>query len=267
MPAFGPITRGLLIAWIVLWVTDFLLGLKTPEPFAYLVLEPAALLHGELRFLPGVLGYALLHSTGDVLHLLFNALLFAAFAPEIERIWPGMRFVRFLLLTTAIGAGVTLLLALLMPAAFAYPVVGGSGLVFAVLAASAAMYGDRRINLLFFSCRLIHFFVALLALDVLWLIGTLAGRDSGVAHQVHLVGALTGWTAVGGFWRRGWSTGTPLASFRSRLRSRREARQTRLRAQTERELDRILAKISSHGLPSLSASERRFLAKRARRKG
>ena len=59
------------------------------------------------------------------------------------------------------------------------------------------------------------------------------------------------------FVRIGWKLGRRL---------RQAERESQAAVEEERELDRILAKISSHGIGSLAPSERRFLEKRSRRK-
>lgn len=267
MPTLGPITRGLLIAWVVLWVASFLVALADPALLRPLVLDPAALLAGDLAAWPGALGYVLLHDPSRTLHLLFNALLFASFAPEVERLWPRRRFGLLLLVAALAGALVTVVFAALAPGGFAVPVIGGSGLVSAMIAATAAVYPDRRLNLILFSCRLMSFFLVLAGLDLLFLIGAFAGRPTMTAHQVHLAGFAVGWAWAGGFWRRGWSAGSLFGRWRARRDAQRADRAQRTRDGEEAELDRILAKISSHGLASLDAKERRFLEKRSRRKG
>lgn len=267
MQSLGKLTRGLLIVWGVLWVASFLIALADDGALAPLRLDPAALLAGRPAALPGVLGYVLLHDPRGVLHLLVNALLFHAFAPEIERLWPGRKFAIFLATAALAGAGCTLLLAALLPSAFAVPVIGGSGLVAAVIAAQAAVYPDRIVQLIVFQCRMRSFMLGLLLLDLLGLIASLAGRPSLVAYPVHLAGFASGWLWAGGFWRLGWD---PAASWRrlgARRRARRATREQRERAAEERELDRILAKIGSHGIGSLEESERAFLERRSRRKG
>lgn len=267
MPTLGPITRGLLIAWVVLWVASFLVALADPALLRPLVLDPVALLAGDPAAWPGVLGYVLLHDPTHTLHLLFNALVFAMFAPEIERLWPRRRFVLLLGAAALAGALATVLLAAFGPSGFRASVMGGSGLVAAMIAATAAIYPDRRLNLLFFSCRLMSLFLVLVGLDLLFLIGTFAGKAGTTAHHVHLAGTATGWLWAGGFWRRGWSGGALLGRWSARRSARRAARAQAARAEEERELDRILAKISSHGIGALDDSERRFLEKRSRRKG
>lgn len=261
----SPVTRAILATWVAIWLLSFLSALAGPGLAAWLALDAAALLDGRLLALPGVLTHAVAHDPYGVLHLLLNALAFFWLAPELELLWPGRRFLLFLAGAALAGAGVHLLLAAAFPASFAFVVLGGSGLVSAVLAAHAAIYPDRQLSLIFFRCRLIHFFLVLLALDVLWFIADLAGRHSGVAHEVHLAGTAVGWLHAGGFWRRGAPFGDRNRSPFARLRAWRDRRAARRAASDEAELDRILAKIGRHGMPALTAAERSFLERRSRR--
>ena len=70
MPSPSPIVRKLLILWIALWVLDFLLGLNDGMGLAaWLWLDPQAVFAGELRAIPGLLGYALVHAPRQILHV------------------------------------------------------------------------------------------------------------------------------------------------------------------------------------------------------
>jgi membrane associated rhomboid family serine protease len=264
MPTLGPVTRAILATWVAIWVLSFLTALAGPGLAAWLALDAVALFHGNLLAFPGILTHALAHDPYGILHLLFNALAFFWLAPELELLWPGRRFLIFLATAALAGAGLHLLLAALFPVAFAGIALGGSGLVSAVLAAHAAVYPDRQLSLIFFRCRLIHFFLVLLLLDLLWFIADLAGRHSGIAHEIHLAGSAVGWLYAGGCWRRG---GLPALATRgplARWGSWRAARAARRAAAEEAELDRILAKIGREGMPALTAAERAFLERRSR---
>lgn len=266
MPSLGPITRGILIAWAAVWIASFLVTLSAPAELAWAWLDPAAILAGRPGALPGALGYVLVHDPTRTLHLLLNALMFAFFAPEVERLWPGRRFLLFLLAAALAGAAAAVGLAALLPRAMSAPVIGGSGLVAATLAASAAVYPGRRVSLILFSCRLSSLVLVLVLLDALFLVGALAGRPSTTANQVHLAGYAAGWLWAGGAWRRGWSPAAWAEKFAARRALRRREKQERLRAAEDLELDRILAKIGSRGIGSLDDAERLFLEKRSRRK-
>ncbi len=263
MPPLPPVTRAVILTWVGLWVLAFLADLGGVDLAGGLALRPAALLAGDLGALPGVVTHALVHQ--GLLHLFFNVLLFAGFAPEVERLFGPRRFLRFLLGAALFGAAVALLLALLLGGVFRYPVLGGSGLVMAALAVQAVVYPFRLLSLFgLLTFRMRTFVLVLVGVDALFLLADLAGRPDGVANHVHLAGALWGWLAV-----------SPRAGrLRDRFRLPRaldwraglQRRRARKRAGEERELDRILGKISREGLQGLTPGERRFLERRSKRK-
>lgn len=262
MQATAPIVRRILIAWGVLWVLSFLTALGSgPGLAGWLQLDPTALLRGDFSGLAGILGYALVHDPYGILHVAVNAWMFHLFAPEVETLY-RRRFVRMLVVSALVGAAVTLLLAATPMPSFDASVVGGSGLVATMLAVNAAIYPDRRLNLLIVQPRLIVFFAVLVGLDLLGFIAQCAGRGGGVATQVHLAGAAVGWFWADGFARLGWPD--PLSRWRASRQEAARRREATRAADDEAELDRILAKISREGLPSLTAKERDFLEKRSR---
>lgn len=262
MIALTPIVRRLLILWAALWVVDFLLSLWTTGLSGWFWLDPAGLLRGELLRIPGVVGYTFLHAPRNIFHLLMNAWMFAIFAPEIERLFPGKRFLLFLLKAALAGAGFTLLLAWVMPQQFAVPVVGASGLVSAVLAASAAMYPGRILSLIIIQVRLLHFFLVLVVLDILWLIASMASQGDGTANAVHLSGALCGWIVVGGFQR----VDGPWTKMAHKQKQKADQKEQAKKASDEERMDQILAKISREGMPSLSNQEKQFLKRQSEKK-
>lgn len=262
MIALTPIVRRLLILWAAIWVVDFVLSLWSAGLSGWFCLDPAALLRGDLLKIPGLVGYTFLHQPRNIFHLLMNGWMFALFAPEIERLFPGKRFLLYLLKAALAGAGITLFLAWLMPHAFAIPVLGASGLVAAVLASSAAMYPHRMLSLILFQVRLLYFFLFLVVLDLLWLLASMANQGDGKANAVHLAGAFVGWMAVGGFQR----FAGPWAPFVAQRKAQKEQKSAASKAQEEERMDQILAKISREGMPGLSAKEKQFLQQQSRKK-
>jgi len=262
MIALTPIVRRLLILWTAIWVVDFLLTLWSEGLSGWFRLDPAGLLRGEWLRIPGIVGYTFLHAPRQLFHLLFVGWMFALFAPEIERLFPGRRFLFFLLRAALAGAGATLLLAWMMPQQFGVPVLGASGLVSSVLAASAAMYPGRILSLIVVQIRLLHFFLALVVMDLLWLIANMAGQGDGTANAVHLAGAFAGWVSVGGFQR----FPGPWSKVQAKHHESQQRKSKAKTAQDEQRMDQILAKISREGLPSLSNAEKRFLQEQSEKK-
>lgn len=259
MPSLTPLVRRLLLVWGVLWLLSFLAYLADVDAVRWLQLDPA-LLHGEWRSLPGVIGYAFVHNPTWVWHVALNALVLAWFGPEAEVLFPGRRFVRLFLIATLAGAAVHLLLSLAPLPWFQAPVVGGSGFVMAVIGVNAAVEPHRRVRLLVLECSMRSFFLGCMVLDALGFLASLAGKGGSVASDVHLAGAVSGWLYARGV--SGW-----LERLAERRRRRGASAERERQRAEEAELDRILGKISRGGLPSLSGDERRFLERRARRRG
>lgn len=255
-----PIVRIVLILWASFWVLDFLLSLGDRSLLEVFSLAPFAMQQGDFSSVIGILAYPLLHPTQALLPLLLSCWLFAVFGPEVERLLPGRRFLFLLLRTTLVGAGLTLLLAWGWPQSFGARVVTGAGWVGAMIAASAAMYPDRRISLIVIQVRLLPLFLVLCGLDLLGFLAQWAGKDPYGGSAIHLSGALVGWMSVGGFQR----FRMPWSGLQERQAARKAAaRKEQDQAQDER-LDAILAKISREGMQSLSNAEKRFLLRRSK---
>ena len=129
------------------------------------------------------------------------------------------------------------------------PVLGFSGVVYAIIVAFAAIAPKARVLMLVIPMPawvLAALFVGLNTLQFIQM-----GNQSLTAYDVHLVGAAIGLIAIrGGFLIR------PLLQ---RWKQHKAQKQSTQIAFDQGELDRLLAKVSAQGLPSLSKSERAFL--------
>ncbi len=266
MPSLTPTVRNILILWVGLWLISYVAWIGEVPLTEYLSFNPAALARFEFRGFLGLVTYGFVHERG-FLHLLFNAWMFALFAPEAERLLGLIRFRKMLLLALFFGAMVHFLLGFFwLP--FASIVLGGSGMVMAVLALNAAATPRLTLRLLVIDVPLHLLFLVLVGMDALQFIATLAGKQISVAADVHLVGAAIGYftwkfsgaTSFGRSHKKGlWDSLAQYLSFWARQARPRDS------AKDEAELDRILDKIHEHGMPSLSAKERRFLQRRSKR--
>ncbi len=222
-----------------------------------------------------LISYQFAHSFTDPWHVLMNMLMLYFFGTMAELKLGYRGTWKVYLLSGFAGALVHLLLAALQGRADV-PLVGASG----------ACYG----LLLYAACLAPHSPVILLIVRVpLWLLAALlvglgiyatfidfaTGYGSGVAHGAHLGGAAMGWLA----YKRNWFCDYvpyeyqpgPLARLRKFWHDHRAAARTRAAAESELQLDEILAKVKQSGLSSLTAAERRFLERtsqdRAGRRG
>ena len=258
------LVHRLVLLWVGVWLFESLAGLASTRGSGLFRLDALGLFAGDLLAFPGIVLYALGHSSfPELWHLFFNGWLMWIFGPEVEALYRGRRLVRLFVVSLALAALLHLALAALAGGIFQLPVLGCSGLVMTVIAVQAAVYPDRSISLLLFRCRLRSLFLVLVVLDAMGLLYALSGRNAPtLAYDIHLVGAAVGW-----FWAGGHQK-TPAFVARWLLRRQKTKLRSSLEqdARDEAELDRILAKIGASGLGSLNAEERLFLERRSGRK-
>lgn len=196
--------------------------------------------------------YMFLHDTEGLWHLLFNALVIGSFGRELERV---MGRNRFLLYYGTAGVAGGLVHVLFSPAG----VIGASAAVFALLAAAALYWPERRVLLLFFIPVKMKVLVFILAgMEVLFTF-----LPSGVSHYAHLGGLGAGLVLLG-FFRRTALRGKISEYNRERQRRNKEMLLAQ-RSADGRRIDLLLDKISATGLASLRRRERRFLDRASRR--
>lgn len=226
-----------------------------------------------------LIGFQFLHV--GLLHLLFNMVALYFFGPIVERHLGRKRYLAFYLLCGICGALLYLLLNLtgyvvtlytnqpiaipgLLFNSWATPLMGASAGVFGVLIAGAYLVPNATVLFFFvLPMRLATFAYALLALSVINLI---MGNPNAGGEAGHLGGALAGFYLIrrphrlhGFFDFLGWADPT------SHHYRRRGDRGSRPATAGREQIDRILAKISSSGLHSLTEKEKRILREASER--
>jgi len=218
------------------------------------------------------IGFQFLH--GTFTHLLFNMIALYFFGSIVEKYLGGKRYLAFYLLCGICGALLYLVLNLggvvaslmahrtvavpgLLSNSMAMPLVGASAGVFGVLMAGAFLVPNAVVLVFFILpmrlATLAYAFVALALVSVIF-----SGQNAG-GHAGHLGGAIAGFYFIrhphklhGFFDFLGWVDPT---SHHYRGRRSKVTRPGRPR----KEVDRILDKISSSGLHSLTDKEKRVL--------
>jgi membrane associated rhomboid family serine protease len=136
---------------------------------------------------------------GGMGHLFFNALALFQFGPAIEQAWGSRRFAIYFL-ASVVGSGVLQLIVAMLRPQDAYPVIGASGGIYAVLLAYGMLFPHHRMMLLLppipMSAR-----TMVIVFGALSLLFGLTGTVGGIAHFVHLGGLLVGWLLIR-FWLR-----------------------------------------------------------------
>lgn len=195
--------------------------------------------------------YLLVH--GSVGHVFLNMLALFFMGPETERVIGTRHFVALYLVSGMLG-GLGWLLLSDTPWAVC---VGASGAIFGVIAAYAALFPSRPITLLVFYVIPVTMkawvLAAVLAMtELMFLLGSAGG---GIAYAAHLAGGVAGYVYTLVMFR-----GRRVGRFLRRPRWDEEAK-----ARQARELDRVLDKIASQGMNSLTRGERELLEKASRR--
>lgn len=256
-----PAIRILMIANIV----GFLIGLVVPDMHNLFGLVPQQVLFHRWIWQP--ITYLFLH--GNLWHLFFNLFALWMFGMPVEAQWGERDFLKYYFLCGLGAAAAHLALA---PHS-GIPVIGASGSVYGLLVAFAMLYPDAVVYL--------YFLIPIKAAHMALLFGAIeffagaTGSTPGVARFAHLGGMLTGylyirwwWVAkiqLKALWRRA-SRAEPEDEPAPRPIPRRAAKpKVAAPADDMAEVDRILDKILSDGLESLTDEERGIMHKYSER--
>jgi membrane associated rhomboid family serine protease len=204
MPSFPLITRVLLIANVLVYGLQQMVGFAVELNFALWPLGPHEVIgtaHGQpivAGFEPWqLITYSFLH--GDVTHIAFNMLALWMFGGPVENAL-GVRRYTFFYFACVLGAAFAQLATthFFQPGDF-YPTLGASGGVFGLLLAFAILYPHAKMALIFFPVPVpAPIFVA--GYMILELVMGVTGTQAGVAHFAHLGGALVGFVLIQ-YWR------------------------------------------------------------------
>jgi len=246
-------------------MTPWVLRLLITNGVVYLLTMSAPQLVSAFAFVPALtltrpwtlVTYMFLH--GGLGHLFFNMLSLFFFGPRLEMRLGSRRFMTLYLVSGISGA----LLSLVFSPWSA--VIGASGAVFGVLL-GFAMYWPRD-QILIWGIFPVEARWLVAAMTVLALYGGFVGAGGGIAHFAHLGGFVGGWVTLKVFdrhspaarWRRKVTPTAPKETTENALARWSRIRRDRLHEVNRTELDRILDKISSHGIQSLTPGDREFL--------
>lgn len=264
-PSLSPAVRLLLFANLAVFALNALLFGALSDPGDgnggfWFACSWSALWEGWGLGLLRLLTYQFTHSFRDPLHLLMNMLVLWFFGAMVEPRLSARGTLRLYLAAGCAGAVLHLAIAALQGAADV-PLVGASGACYGILLYAACQAPQATVILFVVPVRLWALAALLVGLGAYsTFVELVTGYAGGVSHGAHLGGALLGF----GAYRFGWFTDLRpgpglLADWRARWQGRRRASALREAAVREQQLDQILAKVKQHGLPALSAAERRFL--------
>jgi len=210
----------------------------------------------------------------NLLHLAFNLLGLFVFGPQVEERLGGKSFVLYYFACGIGGAVLSLALTQVVQVGL---VVGASGAVLGVALAFAWFYPEASIFVFPFPAPIPARWLVTFAVAINLALAFLPGAN-GVAYLAHLGGMGTGflWLKLRG-WREGRGTRAAPAPApgvlvhpvprvgRASGTAGRGQRPGGGGDRTQAEMDRVLEKISAHGLASLTPAERKFLAEMSRK--
>ncbi len=196
--------------------------------------------------------YMFLH--GGIFHLFLNMLVLWMFGTTLESGWGTGMFLKFYFIC-GIGAG--LLNAVVTPSS-PIPIVGASGAIYGLLMAFAILFPNQLIYIWgIFPLRAKYFVIVIGLVEFMTAV---SASQSGVAHFAHLGGMLFGLVYMKwGDWQK---------SVPSRQAEKRRDRHLKVvwdreqeKQKLQKEIDRLLDKIGSSGMDSLTAEEKELLKK------
>lgn len=202
---------------------------------------------------------------GGFFHIFMNMLVLYMFGTQVERHWGLRRFLKFYL-SCGVMAGVTyaVIAAVVsrnpgMQEIRTIPLIGASGGVYGILLACAVLFPHMRIILLVFPMSMRTAALIIFGIAVFYVLGGW-GRGEFWSNVAHLGGA-----GMAGVWL--WVL--PRVGGRARQVIRRAGRgawerKMQRRREEQAAVDRILDKIRTQGIGSLTRSEKRTLQEATR---
>ncbi len=247
-PSLTPGVKWLIIANVVIFL------LSSVRPVGNFLVSNFAVLGVEGSFSYAVqiwryITYQFLHA--GIMHILLNMLGLFFLGTTLERHWGTSRFIKFYLICGSVGGILYSLLSYIgffgAPAG-AIPLVGASGGVLGLLAVCAIKFPHFVVFFMFFPVPIRVAAIILIIIYVFNLVGrgTNAGGDA-----AHLAGMAAG--AVYVWW--------PKISFFHKLREKKRRDEQELLRTIHSDVDRILDKVSKHGITSLTRNEKKILQK------
>lgn len=198
-----------------------------------------------------LVSYQFLHA--GIFHILFNMLMLYFLGPLLEQHWGSKAFVRFYLICGAAGGVVYTLLAQLGILGVG-SMVGASGAVYGLMAATAVLYPRMRVYI--FGVFPMTMAVLVIVSAIISLLNFASGSNAG-GEAAHLAGIAVGLVYVKYKpMYTNWRMTRQKGAWDRKIQQQREF---------EVEVDRILTKIHQQGIQSLTNAEKATLKEATRR--
>lgn len=250
-PRLTPVIKWLIIINISVFVLTFLFSRIDIFALRWLSVYPVSI--GLSLQIWRLITYQFLHETSGFGHIFWNMLILYFIGALLENHWNSRKFLIFYLICGAAGGILYPILALAGWLEIA-PLIGASGAILGILAASAISFPNIRLYVFgVFPIRLSILAIILCLISIFSLLRPDRIANAG-GEAAHLAGMAAGAAYVlSGPWR-------------SKLNIKKTAGQRWEKKMTEKrnlqiELDRILDKVHRSGIHSLTSKEKRILKK------
>lgn len=244
LPTLTPAVKWLLIINVVVFVASYMIPALGNLFFIWFSVLPETV--GMSLQVWRLITYQFLH--GGFGHVFFNMLALFFFGPMLERQWGSNRFLVFYLICGAMG-GILYTLLVFAGVLSVGILVGASGAIYGILAAGAILYPNLRVYM--FGIFPLPLYVLAIVLAGISFMSVSNSPNAG-GEAAHLAGMAAG--AVYVLWPR-WKQ---YAANRPRGPIKWESEINRRRT-FQAEVDRILDKVHSRGIASLTRKEKNTL--------
>ncbi|TKC12129.1 rhomboid family intramembrane serine protease [Pedobacter polaris] len=215
-----PVVKNLLIINVIFYFATWLLGQQGIPLTKYLAVyyfdSPAFSIWQPIT-------YMFMHSSQDIMHIIFNMFALYSFGSILEAHWGGKRFINFYLITglgaLALQWGVQAFEVYQMTGSaindlsnisttlspeqietmggiYFGPMVGASGAIFGLLVAFAMLYPNLELYIMFIPVPVKAKYIIPVYIVLEFFLGVAKFQGDSVAHFAHLGGALIGYILV-----------------------------------------------------------------------
>ncbi len=246
MPKITPVVKWLLIINVSVFVIMFLIDPPESFFFHWFSVYPVTELTSLQLWRP--ITYQFLHA--NTWHVFGNMLILFFFGPMLERLWGSRKFLTFYLVCGAMGGLLYPFLVLVGWLDVAY-LVGASGSILGLLAAGTILFPNMMIYILgIIPIKLRVLTIIIAAISIISLLRPDKAGNAG-GEAAHLGGMVAGAVYV---LSQSWRDKLKL-KFRTGAWEKKMTTQRNLQV----EVDRILEKVHSEGIQSLTMKEKRIL--------
>jgi membrane associated rhomboid family serine protease len=250
-PVISPVVKWLLIINCLIFLITYIFRDSGRLAVEWFSVNPESA--GKSLQVWRLVTYQFLHDYEGFGHIFFNMLTLFFFGPLLERFWGSRKFLLFYLICGSAGG---ILYPLLVFAGWLqpYPLIGASGAILGIIAASALLFPTMRVYIFWglFPIPLILLAVVFAVFSVLTLLRPYDFANAG-GEAAHLAGMAVGAVYV--------LTGPFQKKILLNIRSKRWRKKLDQEHQIQLEVDRILEKVYHSGIGSLSSKEKKILKK------